>query len=168
MNLRGRDLLWVILGGALGAVAGFGASFFLKPGRFPQSEEAIGLRGVGMLFGAVGGLAISVMGMLFRRVHDPNAEPSRNFTSINGIGSMLFGKSEVGADGSYIATEWFIVFFVPIFPVCRYRVKSRGRGLYEIHAKYPPQLAEVWPIYSIEIVVVAAIVIGVLLFNRRL
>ncbi|MDB5303056.1 MAG: hypothetical protein JWM97_605 [Phycisphaerales bacterium] len=48
------------------------------------------------------------------------------------------------------------------------RVKSRGRGLYEIHAKSPPQFAEVWPIYSIETVVVAAAVISVLLWKRSL
>ena len=168
MNLRWRDLLSVLLGGAIGAMAGFLVSYQLKAGTLPQSEQALGLRGVGLLFGGVGGAAITLIVILFRRVHDPNAEPSRNFTAINGIGSTLVGKWEAAPDGSYVATEWFIVFFVPIFPVCRYRVTKAGRGSYKIHAKYPPRAAEVATVYAITILAVAVAVGGFFLLKWKL
>lgn len=44
-------------------------------------------------------------------------------SSINGIGTSLYGKQDVDPiDGSYIATKWFIVVFLPIFPLGSYRV----------------------------------------------
>ncbi len=44
-------------------------------------------------------------------------------SSINGIGTTLYGKREVDQkDNSYITTEWFIFLFVPIFPIASYRV----------------------------------------------
>jgi hypothetical protein len=43
--------------------------------------------------------------------------------SINGIGTTLYGKKNFNpTDGSYVATEWFIFFFLPIFPIGTYRV----------------------------------------------
>ncbi len=43
--------------------------------------------------------------------------------SLNGIGTTLYGKREVNIiDGSYIATKWFIIFFLPIIPLGTYRV----------------------------------------------
>jgi|SRR3989344_2358710 len=43
--------------------------------------------------------------------------------SINGIGTTLYGKRDVNpADGSYVATEWVVIFFLPILPVGSYRV----------------------------------------------
>jgi hypothetical protein len=47
--------------------------------------------------------------------------------SLNGIGTSLYGKSDINPqDGSYIATKWFIVFLLPIFPLGSYRV-IRGK-----------------------------------------
>ena len=43
--------------------------------------------------------------------------------SINGIGTSLYGKSEVESDGSYVATKWFIVLFLPLFPLGSYRAQ---------------------------------------------
>src|ERR1035437_7674128 len=42
--------------------------------------------------------------------------------SLNGFGTALYGKSEVKSDDSYIATEWFVLLFLPIFPIASYRV----------------------------------------------
>ena len=43
--------------------------------------------------------------------------------SINKCGTTLYGKRDVSAsDGSYIATEWFIIFGLPIIPLRTYRV----------------------------------------------
>jgi hypothetical protein len=47
--------------------------------------------------------------------------------SVNGIGTTLYGKREVSpSDGTYIATQWFIIFYLPIFPLASYRVR-RGK-----------------------------------------
>ncbi len=42
--------------------------------------------------------------------------------SINGIGTTLYGKSDVEPDGSYIATKWFIFILLPVIPLRSYRV----------------------------------------------
>lgn len=54
--------------------------------------------------------------------------------SINGIGTTLYGKTDINfQDNSYIATEWFIFLLLPIFPISSYRV---WRG--ETKAKFLP------------------------------
>ena len=40
-----------------------------------------------------------------------------------GIGTTLYGKREKGG-GWYTATMWFVIFYVPIFPVRSYRVSK--------------------------------------------
>lgn len=45
--------------------------------------------------------------------------------SFNGFGTTLYGKRELAADGSYIATEWFILFWLPLFPISSYRIWSK-------------------------------------------
>jgi hypothetical protein len=42
--------------------------------------------------------------------------------SLNGIGTHLYGKSEVHPDGSYVATKWFIFCLLPVIPLGSYRV----------------------------------------------
>ena len=42
--------------------------------------------------------------------------------SLNGVGTTLYGKREIDSDGSYVATKWFIIFLLPIFPLGSYRV----------------------------------------------
>ena len=42
--------------------------------------------------------------------------------SFMSVGTTLYGKRDVHADGSYIATKWFILFFLPIIPLGSYRV----------------------------------------------
>jgi hypothetical protein len=43
--------------------------------------------------------------------------------SINGFGTKLYGKSNVNeVDNSYITTKFFVLFFIPIFPMGSYRV----------------------------------------------
>ncbi len=53
--------------------------------------------------------------------------------SYQGIGTTLYGKRDVSTDGSYIATEWFTFFWLPIFPFGSYRV---WQGT--INAKFSP------------------------------
>lgn len=42
--------------------------------------------------------------------------------TLNGIGTKLYGKTEMDPDGSYVATEWFVILYLPIFPLGSYRV----------------------------------------------
>jgi len=42
--------------------------------------------------------------------------------SFNGIGTMYYGNREQGPDGSYITTEWFTIFWIPLVPISSYRV----------------------------------------------
>jgi hypothetical protein len=99
----------------------------LLQGRFPQGDD---LPGLGLLFGAVGGAGVALLVLLVRAVSNPLSEAPTHFTSINGIGSTLYGKFDPSSDGSYITTEWFTILFIPIFPVCSYRVIKTGGTLF--------------------------------------
>jgi len=49
--------------------------------------------------------------------------------SINGIGFSLYGATDPDKEtGSVMATYYFVVFFIPIFPICRYRVIKNNRS----------------------------------------
>ena len=37
--------------------------------------------------------------------------------SFNGFGTMFYGCSDVWSDGSYVATEWFAVVYLPVVPL---------------------------------------------------
>ena len=58
--------------------------------------------------------------------------------SFNGIGTKLYGKREVNqADGSYIATKWFIFIFLPVIPLASYRViKAKQKFLTLAYPQY--------------------------------
>ena len=52
-----------------------------------------------------------------------------SLSSINGIGFTLYGSTDKNpSNGSYMATYYFIFFFVPVFPIARYRVIPTGGG----------------------------------------
>lgn len=42
--------------------------------------------------------------------------------SINGIGTRYYGESGHRADSSYVTTEWFAIFLIPIIPLRSFRV----------------------------------------------
>ena len=42
--------------------------------------------------------------------------------TINGIGTKLCGEKKIASDGSYQATKWFVIFFMPIIPLKTFRV----------------------------------------------
>ncbi len=48
--------------------------------------------------------------------------------TINGIGTTLYGNTDPKPDGSHMATYYFVFFFIPIFPISRYRVIPTGGG----------------------------------------
>jgi hypothetical protein len=42
--------------------------------------------------------------------------------SVNGSGEGLYGRKKLKDDGSYVATKWFVILLIPIFPLGTYRV----------------------------------------------
>lgn len=66
-------------------------------------------------------------------------------STYNGIGASFYGESEPDfVDGSYIATHYFVIFFVPIFPLGQYLVRNAaaqdgGQG-YFVLGKVPFRL----------------------------
>ena len=52
-----------------------------------------------------------------------------SLTTFNGIGFTLYGSTDKNpADGSYIATYYFVLLYLPIFPIARYRVIPTAGG----------------------------------------
>ena len=75
-----------------------------------------------MLSGGIAGAAVTLVVLIYKDSHRPETGVANNFTSINGTGSTFIGRSEVATDGSYLTTEWFSIGWVPVFPVCTYRL----------------------------------------------
>ena len=48
--------------------------------------------------------------------------------SINGIGTRYYGEAEPRADSSYVTTEWFAIFLLPIIPLRSFRVIRETSG----------------------------------------
>jgi hypothetical protein len=47
--------------------------------------------------------------------------------SFNGIGTTLYGRSdEDPTTNSYATTQWLTIFWLPVFPLARYRVVHTG------------------------------------------
>lgn len=49
-------------------------------------------------------------------------------TSLNGCGTTYYGSRDFHEDGSYITTEWFILIYIPIFPLGSFRVLPVGKN----------------------------------------
>jgi Flp pilus assembly protein TadD len=59
-------------------------------------------------------------------------------SSINGIGTKLYGESERAPDGTHVATLFFIVLFIPIYPIAQYLVQELGGRKWSFYGKVPP------------------------------
>jgi len=69
-----------------------------------------------------------------------------SLSSINGIGFTLYGSTDQNpSNGSYVATYYFVFFFIPIFPIARYRVIPTGGG-YRFLGKGPLRVFDKWHI----------------------
>ena len=67
-----------------------------------------------------------------------------SLSTINGIGCKLYGATDTDpATGSYLSTYYFVFFFIPIFPICRYRVTSSGDS-YRFFGKAPLRSLDKW------------------------
>ena len=80
--------------------------------------------------------------------------------SFQGFGTGFVGKRDFWPDGSYLTTEWVIVFFVPLAPLRSLRIKPRRRRVtfvyvagseerdYAIYDEGPPRPIQVACVYA--------------------
>lgn len=69
-----------------------------------------------------------------------------SLSTINGVGFAIYGSSDHDpSSGSYLATYYFVVLFIPIFPIARYRVIPTGSG-YSFLGKAPLRTMDIWHI----------------------
>jgi hypothetical protein len=67
--------------------------------------------------------------------------------TINGVGFTLYGCTDIDSEtNSYLATYYFVFFFIPIFPICRYRVISSGDNSYKFLGKASLSSSHKWHI----------------------
>ncbi len=72
-------------------------------------------------------------------------DSSPSLYTINGCGVTLYGNTDLDPEsGSYMATYYFVLIFVPIFPICRYRVISTGGSSYRFLGKGPLRTFDKW------------------------
>jgi hypothetical protein len=78
--------------------------------------------------------------------------------SIQGFGTTFYGKRDFRADGTYVTTEWIVLFFIPIIPIRSLRVYYHGQGKrhtyvetidkYSVYEKTSPYLKQVFFTYG--------------------
>lgn len=74
------------------------------------------------------GIASVLLGLLIAS-RSPMLGFGGDMRTINGIGTTLYGKSEINPnDKSYIATKWYVFLGLPIVPLKSYRVIYKGSG----------------------------------------
>ena len=65
--------------------------------------------------------------------------------TINGVGFTIYGRDAFdAASQTYMATYYFVVLFIPIFPICRYRVRDAAGGGYHFLGKAPLRTFDKW------------------------
>jgi hypothetical protein len=86
-------------------------------------------------------------------------QPIRSY-SLQGIGTTLIGRRDFCSDGSYITTQWFTLFWIPMFPMRSLRVRHKGHSSetllsgirwstsYEVHEQTRPNGRQVLYIYA--------------------
>ncbi|WP_375765139.1 hypothetical protein NR798_25835 [Archangium gephyra] len=57
--------------------------------------------------------------------------------TINGCGVGLYGKRDQAPDGTYVATHFICLIFIPVFPLKAYRVRSDDGNSYQFYAQEP-------------------------------
>ena len=59
---------------------------------------------------------------------NPQRTSALSRTTFNGIGLILYGKRCEWPDGSYVTTEWFCFFWVPLIPQRSMRIRNVRRS----------------------------------------
>jgi hypothetical protein len=148
MNLKPAHALNLLGAAIVGGAVGYALSL-LAPSVVLQSiEKVIGRNSTWMLFGSLAGIAITILTLIIKDSRDAGTGPAANFSMINGTGSMFIGRDEPRPDGSYVTTEWFCMLFIPVFPVCNYRLtrcdeqSNLVAQTYHILEKHPVRLTD--------------------------
>jgi tetratricopeptide (TPR) repeat protein len=92
---------------------------------------------------------------VFAQMEPISAAPGLH--TINGIGTTLYGRRDEDAQtGSYIATLYFVFFFIPLFPIACYRVIPQGAKSWNFLGKVPYSKREQrhWMMFAAAAVVV--------------
>jgi hypothetical protein len=78
------------------------------------------LIGVGYLFIPVA-VGIAALAIFFVKPWHPNMEYIPNPRSVMGWGTKFYCSSDRSGD-SFVTTQWFIVFYIPVLPIQSYRI----------------------------------------------
>ena len=90
-----------------------------------------------------------------------------SLSTINGIGFTLYGSTDLDPEnGSCLATYYFVFFFIPIFPICRYRVIRNGNS-YRFLGKAPLRDGDKWHLGIIIGLVTLFIIAGMISGNNQ-
>lgn len=82
--------------------------------------------------------------------------------TINGCGAMLWGSTGYNPlTGQYIATYYFVLFFIPIFPIGRYLVSNNGKE-YRFFGKLPLRLFD-----KLHIAILIGLIAALLFFDMQ-
>ncbi|MBI5545228.1 MAG: hypothetical protein HY901_15165, partial [Deltaproteobacteria bacterium] len=60
-----------------------------------------------------------------------------SLATVNGCGISMYGKRDPWPDGSYVATTFLTLVFVPLFPLAAYRVLDQGGNSYLFLGRVP-------------------------------
>ena len=86
----------------------------------------------------------------------------------NGIGCSLYGGSDYDPETrSYAMTHYFVVLFIPIFPLGRYRVIDMGGSQYRFLGKLSLRKGDRWHLGIAAAAVAAMIFIGMINSDQR-
>jgi len=67
-----------------------------------------------------------------------------SLSTMNGIGFKLYGATDTDqSTGSFLSTYYFVFLFIPVFPICRYRVTQNGDS-YRFFGKAPLRTFDKW------------------------
>jgi hypothetical protein len=65
--------------------------------------------------------------------------------SFNGFGLRIYGSTDVDPDtGSYLTTYYLTALFIPLIPICRYRVIALEEGKYLFLGRAPLRVFDRW------------------------
>jgi hypothetical protein len=88
--------------------------------------------------------------------------------TVGGFGTDLFGKRDYQSDGSWITTKWSVVGYMPMAPICSYRVRRQSNDEYEVLWEGKSVKKQVLCVYSyLYGPILLAIAAGVILGQNR-
>jgi hypothetical protein len=174
VNLNLTSFLKILIGAAIVAPVFWAISFVFPKGILGSYETILSVQQFGLLLGAIVGAAGTIVVLIVLDSRRPETGAAANFSMVNGMGSRFIGRSEPRGDGSYLTTEWFCLLWLPLFPVCNYRlIRVGGRTTlipflvisrqFVIKEKLPVRLPDVVKGYLITVALGCIVAIGLLL-----